>query len=141
MTRTTLIAALCAMSLTNIAQADDAIQNKIIPADQVEFLLVMDPIRLATVTGDLPKGPQGTFGKFPGNFITPVHTHSHAYEAVVISGQMTNPFDYEENPPVMGPGSFWSVAANAVHATACVSKEPCEFFMFSPEGFDFTVVK
>lgn len=141
MSRFTVLAALCSISLATAASAGEEIENKAIPADQLEFFVVADPIQFAVATGDLQNGPQGTFGRFPAHFITPVHTHSHAYQAVVISGQMTNPFEGEENPPVMGPGSFWSVAANAVHATACVSDEPCEFFMFATEGFDFTVVK
>ncbi|GAB4282520.1 MAG: hypothetical protein Kow0058_01010 [Roseovarius sp.] len=141
MSRVTLSATLCAISLASAASAGEAIENRVILADQREFFVVSDPIRFAVVTGDLQKGPQGTFGRFPAHFITPLHTHSHAYQAVVIAGQMTNPFAGEENPPVMGPGSFWSVAANAVHATACVSDEACEFFMFASEGFDFTPVK
>jgi len=141
MSRILSLAALCALSLTTAAHAGSDVSNNAVPADQREFFTVSDPIQFAVATGDLQNGPQGTFGRFPGNFITPVHTHSHAYQAVVISGEMTNPFDREKNPPVMGPGSFWSVAANAEHATACVSEEPCEFFMFANEGFDFTVVE
>jgi quercetin dioxygenase-like cupin family protein len=141
MIRTPLAALFCMMSLASIAQAESAVENKIVPEDQRAFFTVSDPIQFAVVTGDLQKGPQGTFGRFPGDFITPMHTHSHAYEAIVISGRMTNPFDGEENPPVMGPGSFWSVAAGAEHATACVSEEPCEFFMFASDGFDFEVAE
>ena len=141
MSRISLFAAFCTISLATVAHAEGDVANKAVPADQREFFAVSGPIQFAVATGDLQNGPQGTFGRFPGNFTTPVHTHSHAYRAVVISGEMTNPFDGENNPPVMGPGSFWSVAANAEHATACVSEEPCEFFMFADNGFDFMVVE
>ncbi len=52
---------------------------------------------------------------------------------------MTNPFEGEDNPPQMGPGSYWYVPAGAVHATACVSNTPCRFFFTAEEAFDFTV--
>jgi len=141
MIRFTTLAILCGMSVASVAQAESAVENKATPADQRAFFTVSDPIEFAVATGDLQKGPQGTFGRFPGNFSTPEHTHRHAYEAIVISGEMINPFDGDDNPPLMGPGSFWSVAAGAKHATACVSEEPCEFFMFASQGFDFTLAE
>lgn len=126
---------------TGAAYAQDAVKNTVVPESAREFFVAADPIQFAVVSGDLEKGPQGTFGRFPANFETPMHVHSHSYRAVVISGVMTNPFEGEENPPVMNPGSFWSVAANAKHSTACISDTPCEFFMFADEGFDFTPVE
>lgn len=124
--------------LTGGASAEDAVENTVVPESSREFFVVADPVQFAVVSGDLQSGPQGTFGRFPAHFETPEHLHSHSYRAVVISGEMTNPFEGETNPPVMKPGSFWSVAGGAVHATACVSDTPCEFFMFADKGFDFT---
>lgn len=122
------------------ANAEQPVANTVVTEDAREFFVVADPIQFAVVSGDLQSGPQGTFGRFPANFETPKHIHSHAYRAVVISGEMTNPFDGEKEPPVMAAGSFWSVAAGAAHATACVSDTPCEFFMFAEDGFDFTPI-
>ncbi len=140
-----LIAALTFASaltaLAPLAQAGEAIANTVLKAEDRSFFVAADPIQFAVAAGDLQAGPQGTFGKFPANFQTPWHVHSHAYQAIVIAGEMTNPFDGEENPPVMTAGSFWSVAAGARHATACVSDTPCEFFMYASEGFDFEVVE
>ncbi len=96
-----------------------------------------DAIQFAPAYGDRESGRHGTFGRFPANFETPAHVHSHDYRAVVLSGEMTNPFEGEENPPVLRPGSFWSVKAGSVHTTACVSSTPCEFFMYSNSSFDF----
>lgn len=128
-------------ALTGAAQAADPIENTVLKAEDRSFFVAADPIQFAVAAGDLQVGPQGTFGKFPANFQTPTHVHSHAYQAIVISGEMTNPFEGEENPPSMTAGSFWSVAAGAKHATACVSDTPCEFFMYASEGFDFEVVE
>lgn len=137
----TLTLAALLIAVTGGASAEGTVKNTVVPETSREFFVVSDPIQFAVVSGDLQAGPQGTFGRFPANFETPKHVHSHSYRAVVISGQMTNPFEGETTPPVMGPGSFWSVAGGAAHSTACVSDTPCEFFMFADKGFDFTPVE
>ncbi len=127
--------------LAGSASAQDTVENTVVTEASREFFVAADPIQFAVVSGDLQTGPQGTFGRFPANFETPKHVHSHGYRAVVISGEMTNPFEGETNSPVMTPGSFWSVAGGTNHSTACVSDTPCEFFMFADKGFDFTPVE
>jgi len=137
----TIALATALMVTAGVANAEGAVENSVVTEEARSFFVVSDPIQFAVVSGDLQAGPQGTFGRFPANFETPNHIHSHSYRAVVISGEMTNPFMGEKNPPIMKAGSFWSVAAGAEHSTACVSDTPCEFFMFADEGFDFTPVE
>ena len=96
---------------------------------------------MAAAYGDRGKGAHGSFGRFPPNFVTPVHTHTGAYHGIVIKGVMTNPFKGEESPPTMEPGSYWYVPAGSEHATACVSNIPCEFYFYADEAFDFHVVE
>jgi len=119
------------------ADGHAAIESEILTTEDRDFFEAFGPVQFADAFGSRETGPHGTYGKFPGGFETPGHTHSHAYQAVVLQGQMTNPFEGEENPPVMGPGSYWSVAAGDVHTTACVSEEECVFLMWGGENFDF----
>ncbi len=121
----------------NTAFADDGAKSAVLQEENKVFENVMGPINFANAYGSRETGPHGTFGQFPANFETPEHTHSHSYRAIVLKGQMTNPFNGEENAPVMGPGSYWAVAAGEAHSTACVSDTPCEFFMYSDSAFDF----
>ena len=107
------------------------------PVESIKFENINPAIRMGAAWGDRSKGKHGTFGKFPAEFITPFHTHSGAYHGVVLKGVMTNPFEGEQNPPNIGPGSYWYVPANAVHATACVSATPCEFYFHAEAAFDF----
>ncbi len=141
LTVTSLATVTLFFSVTVQAAADDRkIVDSALPVEEKEFLPAFpgdDTINFARAYGNRDGQSHGTFGRFPANFETPPHTHSHAYRAIVVSGEMTNPFSGEENPPILKPGSFWSVAAGSVHTTACVSDTPCEFFMFSDEGFDF----
>lgn len=121
---------------THGAEADN-IESAVLQAENRDFFEAFGPVQFADAFGSRENGPHGTFGKFPGGFETPDHTHSHGYQAVVLEGQMTNPFEGETNPPVMGPGSYWAVAAGEAHTTACVSEEPCVFLMWGGQDFDF----
>jgi hypothetical protein len=108
------------------------------PAGTLEFQNINPAIAMAHAYGDRSKGAHGSFGTFPAEFITPMHTHTGAYHGVVIEGSMTNPFAGEAEPPTMGPGSYWYVPAGAEHATACVSATPCKFYFYADGAFDFT---
>ena len=124
-------------------EAFDPAKPVVKPASAVPWVDVNAAIRFGDAFGDRATGPQGTFGTFPPNFVTPIHTHTGAYHAIVLKGEMTNPFgvDGEANPPRMGPGSYWYVPAGMAHATACVSDDPCMFYMHAGGAFDFTPVE
>jgi hypothetical protein len=130
----TTLAMIAGFSAANAA--DDTISATLKEEDK-RFVAVMGPVEFADAFGSRETGPHGTFGSFPAGFATPEHIHSHGYRAIVTKGEMTNPFGDEANPPVLKPGSYWAVAAGEAHVTACVSAIPCEFFMFSNDGFDF----
>jgi len=119
----------------------DAKKEVATPASNVVFNKINPAICMGAGFGDMSKGGHGTFRKFPANFTTPIHTHTGAYHGVVISGEMTNPFKGEANPPRMTSGSYWYVPANSVHATACVSATPCQFYFHAKSKFDFHPVK
>ena len=131
-------AAAAALGASALAQSPGDV---VLQVENLEFEALNPAISMAPVYGDRATGPHGTIGTFVPIFVTPFHTHSGAYHGVVISGLMTNPFEGEENPPVMGPGSYWHVPANSVHATACVSATPCVFYFHAESGFDFTPVE
>ncbi len=140
------LGAICHLPLSaqNVNEQGDGIVDKTLPDDKKIFSPAFpgnDLIKFAPAYGDRASGRHGTFGQFPAEFETPPHIHSHSYRAVVLKGEMTNPFKGEKNPPVLKPGSFWQVRAGSVHTTACISKTPCEFFMFGEEFFDFTAVE
>lgn len=119
----------------------DANREVALPAVQVDYQNINPAIKMGGAWGDRSQGAHGTFGKFPPNFITPFHTHSGAYHGVVLAGVMANPFEGESNPPEMPVGSYWYVPAESVHATACVSETPCQFYFHATSGFDFTPVE
>lgn len=118
-------------------EAFDPQKTVVLSDSERAFVNINPAIKMATAYGDRAKGAHGSFGQFPANFITPMHTHSGAYHGIVVKGTMTNPFAGETTPPEMAAGSYWYVPANAVHATACVSDTPCEFYFYADSAFDF----
>ncbi len=127
----------CVLAAGIAAASSAKMAETVIPAADLKYENINPAIAMATAHGDRATGPHGTFGKFPANFTTPFHTHSGAYHGIVVKGVMTNPFKGETNPPKMPAGSYWHVPAGSVHATACVSETPCEFYFHAEKGFDF----
>jgi quercetin dioxygenase-like cupin family protein len=107
------------------------------PANEFKFDKITPYLKFSDTYGDRASTAHGRFAIIQGKKSTPSHIHSAAYHGVVIKGVVTNGFDGDKNPPKMGPGSYWYVPANAVHVTACVSKEPCMTYVHSDDKFDF----
>ena len=98
-------------------------------------------VKMAPSHGDRARGEHGTFAIMAAGQSSPPHTHSSAYQAVVVSGTIVNPFGAETDSAKLGPGSAWSVPAGASHVTACVGDVPCEFYFHSKGSFDFSPLK
>ena len=73
---------------------------------ELEYVNQFGEVDFALAYGSREDGMHGTFGKFPPNFETPLHTHTGAYHAVVLKGVMTNPYPVENNTPKLVPGSY-----------------------------------
>ena len=138
-----LTVAALAFAATGPVGAGDFDPSKpvVVPAGKLVYFNLNPAIQMADAFGALTEGAHGTFGKFPANFDAGFHTHTGAYHGVVLQGMMTNPFDGEQTPPEMAPGSYWYVPAGVKHSTACISDDPCAFFFFADSGFDFHPVE
>ena len=94
---------------------------------------------LATpVSGDFSAGRHITFIKFPAGMQTPVHTHSHDYTGIVISGVSRH---YEPGKPEtevdLPAGSHWSIPAGLPHISQCLPGEDCVMAIYQDARFDF----
>ena len=92
-------------------------------------------IQVANVWGDVTKGAHGAFFRFDPGFVSPLHTHTYDYYAVVIKGALQN-YQPGQKPENLGPGSCWYQRGKQTHTTACVSKEPCEIYIVQQNKFD-----
>lgn len=139
-----------------------------IPHDQFQFRNAFDPSDetiydpgdvaalpgplMVDTWGDRAQGPHGTLGVFPPGFVAPLHTHTDAYDGVVLRGQMSNPFgtdleaqldddaSNDHGETVLGPGSYWHVPAGSQHTTTCLGPEACWFYFHAEDAFDFAPI-
>lgn len=133
--------------LTAACSSDDEVAFDDVPTgsaivveeSDVEFAEISPFATFGSAQGDFTSGPHSTFGIFGAGESSPAHMHSSSYYAVVLSGDMNNPFGTETDPPTLTPGSFWAVPANDEHITACLtSNSECRFFFHATAAFDFT---
>jgi quercetin dioxygenase-like cupin family protein len=92
-------------------------------------------IQVANVWGNVTKGAHGAFFRFDPGFVSPLHTHTYDYYAVVIKGDLEN-YQPGQKPEKLGPGSYWYQRGKQAHTTACVSEQPCEIYIVQQNKFD-----
>lgn len=94
-------------------------------------------LNVAPAYGDPANGPHSSFIKMPAGYVSPTHTHTEDYWAVVVSGVMVNekPDSSEDVPlPV---GSYYFQKGGEPHVTKCISPNECVFFVSQDGKFDY----
>jgi hypothetical protein len=84
----------------------------------LEFMLIGDlPIQIAVLWGSPQDGPSAVMMKFPPNFPGGMHTHTHGYHAVVVSGASKHwgQDETEATAALQMPGDYWYQEADLVH--------------------------
>jgi hypothetical protein len=95
-------------------------------------------IEAAAAYGSMAGGKHGTFFRFSPGFVSPVHSHTEDYGAVVVEGEMAN-YRPGETPVKLGPGSFWYQQGKQAHTTVCYSETGCLAFIIQGHKFDAQV--
>jgi len=90
----------------------------------------------APAYGDLANGPHGTFIKMPAGYVSPTHTHTDDYWAVVVSGVMVNKTPDGTDVP-LPVGSYFLQKGGEPHVTKCISATECIFFISQNGKFDY----
>ena len=93
-------------------------------------------LHAAPAYGDLANGPHGTFIKMPAGFVSPIHTHTDDYWAVVVSGSMVNKKPNDPDVP-LPMGSYYFQKGGESHVTKCLSSNGCVFFVSQNGKFDY----
>ena len=116
-----------------------------IPADRITFFgsgVKTDKGELLAgpAYGDLQHSHHGTFIRMPHGFVSPVHTHTQDYYAVVIQGVGAND-PVGATPKPLPAGSYWFQRGEEAHVTRCLSDTDCLFFIVQPGAFDYVPAK
>jgi hypothetical protein len=138
-----LVAAAALAGLAVIAKAGPEGRSSVsIPVTELHYIKtgitdgVHGELQAAPAYGDLANGAHGTFIKMPAGFVTPAHTHTADYYAVVISGTGVNiPVGGTDLP--LPSGSYWFQKGTERHITKCISSNDCIFFLNQSAKFDF----
>lgn len=85
----------------------------------------------AALWGDPKTGPSALLFKM-GKGATPLHIHSSSYHLAVIEGVMKHwvKGESEAKAPELGPGSYWYIAGNVVHADSCLTDQCVAFIKY-----------
>lgn len=142
---TALLIALTGPALAQSAPPAHEFPSVSTPAAQIGFgktgiKTAAGELQAGPAYGNLQTGHHGTFIRMPAGFVSPVHTHTEDYYAVVVKGIGANdPVGAEPKP--LGVGSYWFQRGEEPHVTRCLSKSGCLFFIVQPGKFDYVAVK
>ncbi len=116
-----------------------------IPASDIKFVgagvkTEVGELRAGPAYGDLQHGRHGTFIRMPAGFVSPAHTHTEDYYAVVVEGVGAND-PVGATPKPLPVGSYWFQRGEEPHVTRCLSTADCLFFIVQPGTFDYVPTK
>jgi len=141
--RNVLLAGVAVLAVITIAaSAPEGNPSVNLPVTQLQYKGtgvtdgVHGELQVAPAYGDLAHGPHGTFVKMPAGFVSPVHTHTGDYYAVVISGVGANGLPGSTDVP-LPVGSYWLQKGGEKHVTKCISSNECIFFISQTTKFDY----
>ncbi len=83
----------------------------------------------------------GKFARVESGATVPMHTHTHPYHAVLISGALTNLLDSDPTRVELTAGDYWHMAGGRAHGHVCTSTEPCLVYMHSDDAWDLALVE
>lgn len=120
------------------AMAHAAETSVSVPVSELKYFDTgVGPLKAAPAYGDLGHGAHSTFVKLPAGFVSPLHTHTEDYYAVVVSGVVANEADGTAKDRPLPPGSYWFQKGKANHVTKCLSANECVVFITQPGKFDY----
>lgn len=98
--------------------------------------------RVSAVDGDFSKGSHITYVKFTEGMATQLHTHTHDYTGIVITGTTMH---WEPGKPEtrkqLSAGAHWFVPANVPHVSECLPGMECLMAIYQNDPMDFLPVE
>jgi beta-alanine degradation protein BauB len=98
----------------------------------------------APIEGDAMKGAHFAYLKLPAGFVSPVHSHSSDYWAVLVQGKMTHwaaDGGNEAEAKPLGVGDLTFMPAKTEHISKCFPGADCVMAVYQKGKFDFIPAK
>ena len=139
--RAAIVAALFVAAPTIAAIAADkedayADESRSVPVTELKFYENKEGLTIADGWGNPATDAHSNFIKMAGGAASGVHTHTHSYYGVVVSGVVVNTVVGSEDQPLPA-GSYWYQKGGERHVTKCISQTECVFFVTAKGGFDY----
>lgn len=126
------VTVLLACTVALPAQAETAESSYRIALDKAEFFQPEGaPFELAVLWGNPQEGPSAVFMKFPPNFPGAMHSHTHGYHGVVVTGASKHYVkgESEAEVPLQTPGDYWYQPGGEPHNDSFPTDEPTILFI------------
>ena len=97
--------------------------------------------QVSPVNGDFSKDRHITYVRFTAGMTTPLHTHTHDYVGVVITG-VTRHWEpgKPETKKLLSAGAHWFMPANVQHVSECLPGTECIMALYQQQAMDFLPV-
>ena len=99
----------------------------------------------APIEGDMSKGAHFNYLKLPAGFVSPPHTHTSDYWAVLVQGKMTHwapdAGETEAGAKQLGVGDLTHMPGKTVHISKCFPGADCIMVAVQKGKFDFVPAK
>ncbi len=97
---------------------------------------------VSPINGDFSKGRHVTYVKFSAGMKTPLHTHTHDYVGIVLSGVSMHwePGKPETKKP-LSAGAHWFMPGNVAHVSECLPGTECIMAIIQKQNMDFLPAK
>lgn len=97
---------------------------------------------VSPINGDFSKGSHVTYVKFSAGMKTPLHTHSHDYVGIVLSGVSMHwePGKPETKKP-LSAGAHWFMPGDVAHVSECLPGTECIMAIIQKQNMDFFPAK
>lgn len=120
-----------------IGAAAYAAEVGVITRSALQWREMLPGVSFAPSHGDWERGAHGKYVRITNEAKIPMHTHSGAYDAVMISGRMVNIYDDGGRRVELSSGDYFHMAAKRPHSHQCLSRKPCFFYTYSDGLWDF----
>lgn len=141
MPKAIMMAAIAAAALLSGTSAAAQSADKL-PSSELKWReMIPNVVYFAPAYGDWEKGAHGKFARVQPGATVPMHSHTQAYYAVLISGRLTNLLDSGPTRVELMPGDYWYMAGGRAHGHVCTSAEPCLVYTHSDGAWDLALVK
>lgn len=130
------------IALAGLATQASAEQIRLLGSSDFEWQTTPEGVAFAALQGDRFSDAYQALVRLPAGTVSPPHVKSANMFGVMLEGEMIH-YAHDTDPKsarIIGPGSFYSIAAGAAHVSACVSDVPCVAYLYQDGAFDFVPV-